>query len=190
MNIPPGWKPTKDEIAGAEGRTIEDVIAPHLDVLFCGINPSLYSGATGDHFARPGNRFWPVLHASGFTDRLLHPSEKAELLAHGLGVTNIVMRATVGAADLTDAELRSGVRNLEAKVRKYEPRYLALLGVGAFRTAFELPKAKLGPQDLRLAATKIWVLPNPSGLNAHYQLPALTEMFAELRLAVRAAGDG
>jgi double-stranded uracil-DNA glycosylase len=190
VNIPPGWKPTKEEVAAAEGRKIADVIAPGLDVLFCGINPSLYSGATGDHFARPGNRFWPVLHASGFTDRQLHPSEKGELLSRRLGVTNLVMRATVGAADLTDDDLLKGVRSLKAKVKRYEPRYLAVLGVGAFRTAFKAPKAVVGPQDLVLGRTKVWVLPNPSGLNAHYQLPVLAEMFGELRSAVAVDREG
>lgn len=190
MSIPDGWKPSREEVAAAVGRSIKDVIAPELDVLFCGINPSLYSGATGDHFARPGNRFWPVLHASGFTERLLHPSEKAELLAHRLGVTNLVMRATVGAADLTDEDLHEGVKVLRRKVLKYRPRYLALLGVGAFRTAFQEPKASVGLQEAGIGGTKVWVLPNPSGLNAHYQLPVLAEMFGELRAAVAAERDG
>ena len=190
MNIPEGWKPTKEELAAAEGKAIKDVIAPGLDVLFCGINPSLYSGATGDHFARPGNRFWPVLHASGFTERQLHPSEKEELLARRLGVTNLVMRATVGAADLTDEDLHKGFRALTRKVKRYQPRYLAVLGVGAFRTAFNDPKAGVGPQDVRLGDTKVWVLPNPSGLNDHYQLPALAEMFGQLRAAVAEEAPG
>ena len=158
-----------------------DLIAPDLRILFCGINPGLYSGATRLHFARPGNRFWPVLHAAGFTDRLLHPSERFELLERGYGITAIVRRATATAAELGDEEYRAGRIALERKIRKYKPRWLALLGVGAYRAGFERPKAKIGRQEEMIESTGIWVLPNPSGLNANHQLPQLTEMFRELR---------
>src|SRR5919202_564797 len=162
-------KPTKEEIAAAAGKTVRDVIAPGLRVLFCGINPGLYSGATGHHFARPGNRFWPALHASGFTERQLSPHEERELLKHGYGITNFVARATATAEELTPAEFIAGGRRLRAKVRRYAPRFLAVLGIGAYRAAFNRPQAALGLQSERLGATAVWVLPNPSGLNAHYR---------------------
>ncbi|HYP22974.1 MAG TPA: G/U mismatch-specific DNA glycosylase [Actinomycetota bacterium] len=176
-------RPTKEELAAAAGVTIRDVIAPGLDVLFCGINPGLYSGATGNHFARPGNRFWPALHLSGFTPRQLHPSEKEELLSLGLGITNVVARTTARADELTDEEIVAGGRALRRKVKRYGPRYLAVLGLGAYRTAFGTKTATVGPQPETIGDTKIWLLPNPSGLNAHYQLPALAEEFARLRKA-------
>ncbi|MDQ3914320.1 MAG: G/U mismatch-specific DNA glycosylase [Actinomycetota bacterium] len=179
-------RPTKDELAAAHGVTIPDVIAPGLDVLFCGINPGLYSGATGDHFARPGNRFWPALHLSGFTPRLLHPSEKEELLALGLGITNVVDRTTARADELTSGEILEGGRSLRRKVRRYVPRYLAVLGLGAYRVAFGVKDAAVGPQPETIGETRVWLLPNPSGLNAHYQLPALAEEFAKLRTAAAA----
>jgi TDG/mug DNA glycosylase family protein len=165
-----------------------DLIAPGLKVLFCGINPSVYSAVVGYHFARPGNRFWPALHASGFTDRLLAPSEQEELLALGYGITNVVERATVSADVLTAEELAAGGRRLEAKVRRYRPRCLAVLGIGAWRTAFGHPKASLGAQPRTLGGTRVWVLPNPSGLNAHYRPSDLARLFRELRLAVESAG--
>ncbi|HEX2058523.1 MAG TPA: G/U mismatch-specific DNA glycosylase [Actinomycetota bacterium] len=176
-------RPTKEELAAAAGVTIPDVIAPGLDVLFCGINPGLYSGATGNHFARPGNRFWPALHLSGFTPRQLHPSEKEELLALGLGITNVVDRTTARADELTPGEVVAGGRRLRRKVKRYAPRYLAVLGLGAYRIAFEVKNAAVGPQPETIGETKLWLLPNPSGLNAHYQLPALTDEFARLREA-------
>jgi TDG/mug DNA glycosylase family protein len=176
-------KPTAEDLRSAEGRTVPDLIAPNLKVLFCGINPGLYSGATRLHFARPGNRFWPALFAAGFTDRLLHPSERDELLARGYGITAIVRRTTATAAELGDAEYRAGRIALEKKVRKYKPKWLAILGVGAYRVGFERPKARIGRQDETIGSTGIWVLPNPSGLNANHQLPQLTEMFRELRAA-------
>ncbi|MDQ4124327.1 MAG: G/U mismatch-specific DNA glycosylase [Actinomycetota bacterium] len=176
-------KPTKEELAAAFGRKIPDVIAPGLDVLFCGINPGLYSGATGNHFARPGNRFWPALHMSGFTPRQLHPSEKEELLALGLGITNVVDRTTARADELTSEEIVAGGRALRRKVKRYAPRYLAVLGLGAYRVAFGVKTATVGPQEESIGETKLWLLPNPSGLNAHYQLPDLAEEFAKLREA-------
>lgn len=176
-------RPTKADLAAAVDRTIPDVLAPDLRVLFSGINPGLYSAATGHHFARPGNRFWPALHSAGFTDRQLHPSEQEQLLDLGLGITNVAARATARADELTAAELAEGGQILAAKVRDQRPRWLAVLGVTAYRTAFGRPKATVGPQAEQIEETKIWVLPNPSGLNAHWSAPALTEAFAELRAA-------
>ena len=174
-------RPTKDELQAATGRTVPDVIAPGLDVLFCGINPGLYSGATGHHFARPGNRFWPALHGAGFTTRLLDPSEEHLLLEAGCGITNLVPRTTAIAAELTKAELADARHALERKVQRYKPRWLAVLGIGAYRIAFDCRDANIGKQPERLGSTGVWVLPNPSGLNAHYQLPDLIHLLAELR---------
>ena len=161
-----------------------DVIAPDLRVLFCGINPGLYTAAVGHHFARPGNRFWPALFAAGFTDRLISPFDELELLALGYGVTNVVMRATATADELTREELRAGGKRLIAKVRRYRPAFLAVLGLGAYRAAWNQPKAVIGQQENRIAETTVWVLPNPSGLNAHYQAKDLARVFSELRVAV------
>ena len=177
-------KPTREELVASVHLTVDDVIAPGLRVLFCGINPGLYTAATGHHFARPGNRFWPALHASGFTPRPLAPDEKEELLALGLGITNVASRTTATAAELTREEVVEGGRILREKVRLYRPTFLAVLGVGAYRLAFDRPKAALGPQPELIEATRVWVLPNPSGLNAHYQAGQLAELFQELRLAV------
>ena len=174
-------KPTKADLLAAAGRTLPDVIAPDLRVLFCGINPGLYTAAVQQHFGRPGNRFWPVLHRAGFTPRLFHPSEQRELLPLGYGITNLVARATAAAAELTDDELAEGARTLARKVRRYAPRVLAVVGVGAYRTAFARPRAKLGLQEETIGATRLWVLPNPSGLNANYQAAQLADLFRELR---------
>ena len=178
-------RPGKAELAAAEGRTVPDLIGPGLDVLFCGINPGLWSGAVGHHFARPGNRFWPVLHRSGFTATQLDPADERELLAAGLGITNVVERATAGAADLTRAELVAGAAVLAAKVAEHQPRFLAVLGIGAWRTAFARPRAVVGRQPETVGGSAVWVLPNPSGLNAHYQLDDLVREFAALREAAR-----
>lgn len=177
------FKPTKEQIAAAAGKTVPDVIAPGLRVLFCGINPGLYTAAVGHHFARPGNRFWPALHLSGFTDRLLSPFDEVELLDIGIGITNVVAHATATAAELTGDDFIKGGRNLRAKIRRYQPGILAVLGVGAYRTAFAAPKAVIGPQDEGFGNTRIWVLPNPSGLNANYQLSELVKLFSQLRVA-------
>ncbi len=174
-------RPTPAELAGAEGRFVPDVLGPGLRVLFCGINPGLWSAAVGHHFARPGNRFWKALHLGGFTPRALAPDEEDELLALGLGITNLVERATAGAAGLGPEELRAGGSRLTAKAATAHPRVVAVLGVGAYRTAFARPKAAVGPQPDPIASSRAWLLPNPSGLNAHYQLPGLAEAFAELR---------
>ncbi|HEX6088145.1 MAG TPA: G/U mismatch-specific DNA glycosylase, partial [Thermoanaerobaculia bacterium] len=159
-------KPTPEQVANAAGKTLPDVIAPHLAVLFCGINPGLYTAAVQQHFGRPGNRFWPTLHRAGFTPRLFHPSEQHELLKLGYGITNVVARATAAADELTRDELLAGGKTLTRKVLKFKPRYLAIVGIGAYRTAFQRPKAKLGLQEETIGETRIWVLPNPSGLNA------------------------
>jgi double-stranded uracil-DNA glycosylase len=175
--------PSRVTLLAARGKTVPDVIAPRLRVLFCGINPGLYSGATGHHFARPGNRFWPVLHQAGFTECLLAPSEERTLLQHGLGVTNLVARTTAAADELTKAELVAGCRRLRTKVARYEPRIVAVLGVGAYRIAFGRPKTVIGPQEEALGSAAVWVLPNPSGLNAHYQMRELVKIFSALREA-------
>ena len=177
-------KPTRLDLLAAKNKTIRDVIAPGLRVLFCGINPGLYSGATGHHFARPGNRFWPTLYQAGFTSRLLIPAEERELLVTGYGITNLVARATATADELSTDELIAGRRRLEAKVKRYQPQVLAVLGIGAYRTAFAQKVVALGQQSERLANSIVWVLPNPSGLNAHYQLADLAGHFQMLRQAV------
>lgn len=178
------WRPTKEQLAAAAGKTVPDVIGPNLRVLFAGINPGLYTAAVGHHFARPGNRFWPALHKSGFTRRLLSPFEERELLQDGLGITNVVAHATASAAELTRNDFERGGRTLSAKVRRFRPAMLAILGVGAYRDAFSRPKAVVGRQQETFDGTVIWVLPNPSGLNANYQLPQLVKLFKELRKAV------
>jgi TDG/mug DNA glycosylase family protein len=177
-------RPTPAELAAAFGKTVRDLIAPKLKVLFCGINPSLYSAAVGHHFARPGNRFWPTLHLAGFTERRLRPDEERELLTSGLGITNVVARATASAAELINDEMVAGGRTLTAKVRRYRPSVLAVLGVGAYRAAWKKPEAMIGLQPDRIGVTRIWVLPNPSGLNAHYLLADLAALFREMREAI------
>ncbi len=164
--------------------TIEDIIGPYLKVLFCGINPGLYSGATGLHFARPGNRFWKVLYEAGFTQRLLDPSEETELLVSGYGITCIVDRTTARADELSKEEFIEGGKVLLEKLDHFKPKMLAVLGLGAYRMAFDRPKAKVGLQDEKFGNTGIWLLPNPSGLNANYQLADLIELFIELKTAV------
>jgi TDG/mug DNA glycosylase family protein len=160
---------------------IPDVIASDLRVLFCGINPGLYSAKVRRHFARPGNRFWKALHLAGFTEEQLAPSEQETLLALGCGITNLVARETASAALLDGEELRAGRRALERKARRYRPAWVAILGVSAYRTAFDDPRARFGLQERRLAGARVWVLPNPSGLNAHYQIADLERSFRELR---------
>lgn len=162
-------------------KPVSDVLAPDLDILFCGINPSLMSAARGHHFARPGNRFWPALHLAGLTPRRLSPDEDRELLRYGIGVTNIVARPTRTAAELGVDELREGAVALADLVSRSRPRVLAVLGVTAWRTAFDRPKAAIGRQPERVGGAETWVAPNPSGLNAHHQLPDLGRCYAELR---------
>jgi TDG/mug DNA glycosylase family protein len=179
-----GARPTREQLEQAWSRVIDDVAAPGLRVLFSGINPGLYSAWTGHHFARPGNRFWPALHRSGFTPRLLRPEEQDDLLQLGLGITNVVARASARADELSREELLAGGEVLRAKTRRLGPRWLAVLGVTTYRVAFGSPGARVGPQELRIGDTGVWVLPNPSGLNAHYTPAALAEEFARLRQAV------
>ena len=177
------FKPTKQQLADAAGKTLPDVIAPNLRVLFCGINPGLYTAAVGHHFARPGNRFWPALYKSGFTSRLVSPFDERELLNNRIGISNVVPHATAAASELTKEDFINGGRILAAKIKKYQPRIVAVLGVGAYRVAFANPKATIGEQNGRIHSARVWVLPNPSGLNANYQLPELVELFKELRKA-------
>ena len=183
-------RPSPADLAAARNRTIPDVLPPPgqgctpLRVLFCGINPSLYSAATGWHFARPGNRFWPALHLSGFTPRRLDPAEQDLLAGYGLGITNLVARATAQAAELDPAELRAGGERLAALIAGRRPRVLAVAGVTAYRTAFARPRATIGPQPDPAGDARLWVLPNPSGLNASWTLPRIAAAFAELRQAV------
>jgi double-stranded uracil-DNA glycosylase len=168
---------------------VPDVAAEGLRVLFCGINPGLMSAATGHHFARPGNRFWPVLHSAGFTPRLLRPDEERELLSYGLGITNVVQRASARADELSAEEYREGGRALERKVSRLRPRWLAVVGVTAYRTAFGDRSARVGPQERRIGGTRVWVLPNPSGLNAHWTPQAMAEEFSRLREAAKGDED-
>jgi TDG/mug DNA glycosylase family protein len=179
-------RPTRAELLAAVDRTVRDVIGPGLRVLFCGINPGLYTAYTGHHFAGPGNRFWPSLYAAGFTPRLLKPADEHELPALGYGVTNVVARCTATAAELAPEEFVAGGRSLARKVARHRPHMLAVLGVGAYRTAFARPKATLGEQPEPIGDTRVWVLPNPSGLNANYQRADLARLFTELREAAGA----
>ncbi|MGQ4418876.1 G/U mismatch-specific DNA glycosylase [Streptomyces sp. SAS_269] len=177
---------TPAELEAARDRLVPDVVADGLRVLFCGINPGLMSAATGHHFARPGNRFWPVLHLSGFTPRLLKPAEQRELLTYGLGITNVVARATARADELTAGEYVAGGQSLAAKVTRLRPRWLAVVGVTAYRAAFGDRRAGVGPQEGAIGDTRVWVLPNPSGLNAHWTAATMAEEFARLREAAEA----
>ena len=177
------FKPHKQQLIEAAGKTLPDVITPNLRVLFCGINPGLYTAAVGHHFARPGNRFWPALHESGFTDRLISPFDERELLKLGIGISNVVPHATASAAELTKEDFASGGRLLAQKVKRYRPLIVAILGVGAYRQAFNQPKATVGEQAEKIHSARVWVLPNPSGLNANYQLPEIVRLFRKLRTA-------
>jgi double-stranded uracil-DNA glycosylase len=172
-------RPTKDQLRAAVGRKVSDILVPGLDILFCGINPGLYSAAVGHHFARPGNRFWPALHAAGFTPRQLDPSEERELLNLRLGITNIVDRATRSADELTTDEMLRGGKRLMKKVRRFHPRFIAVMGMGAFKKAFHISSVKPGRQREFFDGTVVWVLPNPSGLNAYYQK---SELVRQLRI--------
>jgi TDG/mug DNA glycosylase family protein len=180
-------RPTKEELAAAGGRLLPDVIAPGLRVLFCGINPGLYTAAVGHHFARPGNRFWKALHAGGFTPRVLDPSEEQLLITYGCGITNVANRPSAAADELSREELIEGGRQLAEKVARFGPRWLAVLGLGAYRTAFARPKAVIGPQEETIGGARVWVLPNPSGLNASYRPDDFGRLYGELR---RVAWEG
>ena len=181
-------RPTKAELQAATAKTVPDVIGPDLTVLFVGINPGLYSAAVGHHFARPGNRFWPALYEAGFTPRLLLPEEDGELLGWGLGITNLVQRTTAAASELSAEELRRGRVEIERKVVRYAPRWAAFVGIGAYSTAFERRAAAMGPQEETIGTSWGWVLPNTSGLNAHFTPARFVEVFREFRAAVDAGG--
>lgn len=187
--VPAPRRPTREELRAAVNKTVPDVVARGLRILFCGINPGLYSGATGHHFARPGNRFWGALHDAGLTPRRLQPWEERELLRYGLGVTNLVARTTATAAEIGPDELRAGRTRLERVARRYRPRVVAVVGIGAYRIAFDRPRAAAGAQAERLAGARLWVLPNPSGLNANYQARDFARLFRALRRALDRAGD-
>lgn len=178
-----GGRPSRAELEAARDRSVPDVIAPGLSVLFGGINPSLYSAATGHHFARPGNRFWPALHRSGFTPRRLAPAEQHLLPGYGLGITNLVARATARADELSSEELRAGALRLTDLVARYAPAFVAVVGVTAYRVAFDRRGARIGPVPERLAGARLWVLPNPSGLNAGWSLDRISAEFRTLREA-------
>ncbi len=184
MSAPPR-KPTKADLAAAVHLTVPDLLAPNLDVLFCGINPGLYTAAIGHHFGRPGNRFWPALHGSAFTPRLFAPWEEHELLALGVGITNMVERTTATAAELTALEYVAGGQRLTRVLTQFQPRVVAFLGIGAYRAAFAKPRATLGLQPERIAQSALWVLPSPSGLNANHQLVDLVQLFVALRAWVK-----
>jgi len=183
---PVAKRPTKAELLATVNRKVPDVIVPNLRVLFVGINLGLYSAYTGYHFARPGNRFWPALYASGFTDRLLRPNENRELLRQGYGITNLVGRPTLAADELSKKELLAGARKFRSKVLKYRPRAVVILGVTAYRIAFESPSAGTGLQQERIGEARVWVLPNPSGLNAHFTPKTLATLFRRCRLQLTA----
>ncbi len=176
-------KPTKEQLISVAGTAMKDIIAPNLSILFCGINPGLYSAASGHHFAKPGNRFWKALFLGGLTDRLLDPFEDQLLLNYKIGITNFVNKATISAAELTTEEYQHGAQVLEQKINQYKPKIVAFLGIGAYRIAFNRPKTILGLQTETIANTQLWVLPNPSGLNAHFQIEQLAELFKELKIA-------
>ncbi len=179
VNVPK--KPTKADLAAAITRTVPDLVAPGLRVLFCGINPGLYTAAIGHHFGRPGNRFWPALFGAGFTPRPFAPWEERELLSLGIGITNMVARTTATAAELSPEEYVSGGERLRNLVTQYHPRLIAFLGIGAYRSAFARPKATLGLQTERIGEAALWVLPSPSGLNANHQLTDLVALLQALR---------
>ncbi|MCC5577707.1 G/U mismatch-specific DNA glycosylase [Microtetraspora sp. AC03309] len=176
--------PTRADLDAARDTTIDDVLGPGLDVLFCGINPSLYSAATGHHFARPGNRFWPALHLSGLVPRRLVPSEQHLLPGYGLGITNLAPRATARADELSAEELRQGALRLSRLVAETGPRVVAVAGVSAYRLGFGRKKAEIGRQEEEIAGSEVWVLPNPSGLNAHWSLDGIA---AQMRLLRRSS---
>ena len=167
-------------------QALADLVGPDLRVLFCGINPGTLSGQLGLHFARPGNRFWKLLCAGGFTQSVLLPAEQHILPRLGIGITNLVGRVTAGASELSVAELREGATQLEAKSEMLRPRCVAVLGLQAYRTAFRRPKAVIGAQPELLGGALVWLLPNPSGLQARYQLPEMNEMFKSLFVATEA----
>jgi TDG/mug DNA glycosylase family protein len=182
QTLPTPWKPTKAQLLAAHNKRVPDLVAKDLIVLFAGINPGLYTAAIGRHFGRPGNRFWPALYDGGFTPRLFSPFEGALLLDLKFGITNVVERATARADELTNDELRAGGKRLERKVKRLRPTVVAFVGIGPYRIISGIKDARVGLQQNRFGGSHAWVLPNPSGLNAHYQPAALAKLFGELRL--------
>jgi TDG/mug DNA glycosylase family protein len=180
--LPTPWKPDKAQLLAARSKLVPDLIAENLIVLFAGINPGLYTAAIGHHFGRPGNRFWPALFGGGFTPRVFSPFEESLLLDLGFGITNIVERATVRADELTNDELRAGGQRLQTKVKRWRPTVVAFVGIGPYRIVSGIKDARVGLQKAPFGGSHAWVLPNPSGLNAHYQADALAQLFGELRL--------
>ena len=182
---------TRAELKAFTGATLPDLIAEGVRLLFVGINPGLRSVAVQGHFAPRGNRFYPALLRAGITDHLidasagLTASDRDYLLGRGVGITSLVARATASAAGLGPAELAEGARILAGKVRRFRPRVVAILGVTAYRTAFGSPRAGLGRQPGDLDGAQLWVVPNPSGRNAHASLDTLAAAYRE---AARAAG--
>ena len=174
-------KPASSQLESAEGKKVTDIVIKGLDILFCGINPGLYSAAVGHHFARPGNRFWKALHKSGLTSELFEPRDEDELLKEGIGITNLVNRTTARASELEKEELIKGRKVLQSKVSKFKPSRVVILGITAYRTAFERRKADIGKQEEKIAGSELWVLPNPSGINAHYQLSDFARLFRNLK---------
>lgn len=181
-NVPTPWKPTKAQLLAAGNNRVPDIIAKDLIVLFAGFNPGIYSAAIGRHFGRPGNRFWPALYGGGFTPRLFSPFENELLLDLNLGITNVVERTTVRADELTNDELRAGGQRLAAKVRRWRPTVVAFVGIGPYRIVSGIKDAHVGLQKRSFGGSHAWVLPNPSGLNAHYQPASLAKLFGELRV--------
>jgi TDG/mug DNA glycosylase family protein len=182
--------PTADVIRAAAGCRIPAPIAPDLKVLFCGINPGLYSAATKRHFARPGNRFWPALHLAGFTPRVLAPNESHDLLELGYGITSLVRRATATAREVAAEELVAGRRRLARTMRIHRPRWVAVFGVSAYRVAFGQPRAEVGQQQDTLGGAGVWLLPSPSGANGSYPLVELVDKLREFYAAVGQAKPG
>lgn len=175
-------RPSRDELAAAHGAAVPDLVAPGLRLLLCGINPSLWSAVAGCHFGNPANRLWPTLHQAGLTPRRLHPSEGSELLALGIGVTNVVNYATATAAELTADQVRAGRARVEESVIRWRPQVIAFLGLTTYRSAYGRANAAVGHQPELIGETAVWLLPNPSGLNAHYQLADLAAAYAEVRI--------
>jgi double-stranded uracil-DNA glycosylase len=183
------WKPSRQQQLQSISRRVPDVIGPEVQILFCGINPGLYSAAVGHHFAGPGNLFWTTLHTTGFTPRLFTAFDEPEMLALGYGITNLVPRASASADDVDREELRAGARTVRRKVSLYKPKWLAVLGLNAYRIAFENTKAQVGLQG-KIGSTWVYLLPNPSGLNAFHQPAVLNEMFVTFRAVVADAANG
>lgn len=183
--VPPAdgspWRPNKKQLEAARKKKVPDLYLPNTSVVFCGINPGLYSAAVGHHFAGPGNLLWPTLFASDFTPRLFTAFDANELLSLGFGITNLVARTTATADELDHDELHRGARQVTKKLKVWQPRWVAFLGLHAYRIAFERRKAIVGRQDETIGDTKIYLLPNPSGLNAFHQPAILNQMFSEFR---------